>query len=199
MSIIFPCPKAIETMRKTDSGYECDYCDKPVFDFSGIKLTDIPTGHCSVVDLNKSIPHKGVVNRFALAAVVIFGASLFSFGHAQTADIVNKVKTEMLVGEKSRSLALLTVNLKGSKGRKVYGAVVAVLPNGKEMELIEAVSGEFVLEVPSYCLGKEILIISSYHGKTKEKTLVFDSVLDHQKVNFHFKVKQFRRIVAGSF
>lgn len=193
--IQFPCPKSTSSMKPIYGGFYCDYCEKKVYDLGEVGgkgfaewRRNNPSSCVSVVSSEDSSGSFSI-SKFALVLLIVGGTTFFSNLSAQMEDTLNLVKGNVVNQENHRKL---TVNLFDKQGYGLFGSAWAILPNGKELELLEGENGEYAVVLPEYCEGKEVEVYADYNGEVGKKVIVINSS-DDQRLEFVFKTKRYRR------
>ncbi len=204
MMINFPCPKSILSMKPIEGGYFCDYCDSEVLDLTHLSDDELSrwkienSSRCVIINESSQSTPKLTLSHFALALLLVGGASLFNFADAQMETTVKSVDLE-LKKPKDPSLGILHVNLVNQHGYPTYGSVWVELPNGKELEMFETEKGKFYVEIPAYCKGKELVVTAEHLDKKKYVTTAMYQVGEDLVVNITFKAKYKRIRAMGYF
>ena len=203
--IQFPCPKSILSMTPVDGGYYCGYCKSEVRDLTHLSEEDLSkwktenSSQCVVMNEPNFTESKSSLSYFALALLLVGGASLFNIADAQVESNIVEAGKELSV-PKDPSLGLLRVNLVNQFDNPTWGAVWVELPNGKELEMYEMEEGKFYVEIPSYCKGKELVVYAEHLGKKKHVTTVMYRVGEEVEVKIQFKADQrYKGVVMGYF
>jgi len=202
--IEFPCPEPIEEMTPVKGGHHCKSCNQKIYDVTDMSESQIEVLKQNVPNLCVSYeeqedvvtPKLFSIRRFALAVLVVFGTGMFSFTNAQLSEEIGNVKTAILSPGASDSTTVeLSVLVMYRNKHSISAFVEAVLPNGKVI-ISHKEHGAHVLEIPTYCIGKELTINVSNDGKTKSKKLLIKK--ENSQVEFTYYGKSHgTRIVRG--
>ncbi|WP_258542955.1 hypothetical protein [Parvicella tangerina] len=190
-------------MKQLPSGFYCDYCEKKVYDLGSISTNDYhawrrqhPDKCVAVVESEKDLASFSLA-KFALVLLLIGGGTFFNNISAQTQETILRLKDNVI--QENSECKMLSVRLFNKKGNPISGSVWVVLPNGKELELLENKVGEYFVDVPHYCNGKEIQVYAVYFGKKKSQEVIM-KMPEGTNVDFVFKKKRYkhyRHITAG--
>jgi hypothetical protein len=196
MNIEFPCPESIKNMSKTENGYKCDACSKEVIDISNFSLEEkekicSSKNICIVYRSYEAPKSNRSIKSVALALVLVFGTGLFTISNAQVSKELVKLNDSLMVCPVSKSRIIVIVNT--PNGSMLSAIVIAVLPNGREEVFIRNAHGIYVLDVPTYVLGKEVEVVVTKRNKSKIELVKIESSDVTKELNFEFRGKNVSR------
>jgi len=165
-----PCQESWEKMVPIEGGKHCEVCQTKVYDLTGFSIEEIKSfkgkGYCVQLTEKQVDDFRYVhpLKRFAVAALFVFGTSLFTVSYAQELnDTVIEVEDSCVV--------------KGELKRKGSNSVLANQPvhfdvEGKRYTTTTDENGNFVIALPH---NSRISMSTSHsakriHFSTKDKS-----------------------------
>ncbi len=158
-----PCMERLEEMTPTNKGKFCDLCDREVMDLTGASEEEIEqySGRGECVELTReqfdSLKYIHPLKRFAAAAFLVFGSSLFTINevHGQRSRDYIPIVSEDSINQLSGTV----VDRKSGHILPEYHLEIEV--GDSISTLITNNKGEFQYSVPSHV--KEVILY--YHDR----------------------------------
>lgn len=171
-----PCPADWDEMTPTEQGRHCKYCDKEVVDLSRANFLEIQrktrekAGEiCVAVDerrVNYTGPQRMFfrrLRRFAVAAMLVFGTSLFSFATPAQAENCRSILTEFVGNDnENKTLQGRAVDAKTAEVI-AFVRVIFYIDGDKVGESITDEKGAFTAEIPFGDNGQKLTM--KFKGK----------------------------------
>lgn len=192
-----PCPADWDKMTPTEQGRHCEHCDKEVTDLSKANFLEIQRKArekagdlCMVVDerrVNYTGPQRMFfrrMRRFAIAAMLVFGSSLFSFASPAQASECEAILTEFVGTDDDTKSFQGRAFKDNSDEALVFVRVIFYVDGDKVSETMTDETGAFTAELPYGEDGQELTIkfkSKDFYSKTNYtigSDITFDQCLD---------------------
>ena len=213
LTIKEPCHQGWENMSISEKGKFCSSCQKHVYDFSNSTLDEIKKvyseskeglcGHVPVkllqeqyVERELQKVHYSYLKKFCLAAMLCFGATLFTVDAAK-ASTFYKIKTAFFNSVKINNDTILVkgiVKAKSNRERIPFVNVVALVNDSIVASSATNIDGEYTLKIPKE--NSKVDIKAIYIGYIK-KIVKGVSIAPNKQIVVDFDLEEEEQMLDG--